>query len=187
MLKRRTIVAVIGNARITDPIHYQHCCELGSALVQAGYRIVTGGLGGVMEAVSKGAQSSPQHFDGSVIGIVPSYQASEANEYCDIVIPTGMQLARNILVVATGDAVVVVGGGSGTLSEMALAWQLGKPVLALGSKGWGGELAGRSLDNRRPDTISECDDIPSIIKHLNDSRCAPIHPLREIGKGGRHS
>ena len=93
--------------------------------------------------------------DGDIVGLLPGYEAPAANPYVDIVIPTGLQIGRNILVVAAADVVVVVGGGAGTLSEIAVAWQLGKPLLALAtSGGWARQLAGGRVDDRRSDRIA---------------------------------
>jgi uncharacterized protein (TIGR00725 family) len=114
---------------------------------------VTGGLGGVMEAASRGAHSAKGYREGDVVGILPVSDGAAANELVDIAIPTGMGIARNVLVVATADAVVAVGGGSGTLSEIAVAWQLGKPIVALELEGWSGRLAGEAIDARRSDVI----------------------------------
>lgn len=149
----RPVVAVIGNARITHAGQEELARQLGQALMVAGFRLVTGGLGGVMAAVSEGARASPAWEDGRIIGVVPSYQHAEANAFCDVVIPTGAQVGRNLIVVATGHVVVAVGGGAGTLSEMALAWQLKRPVIALGSWGWSGRLSGEALDHRQEGVV----------------------------------
>ncbi len=124
--------------------------DLGEALVDRGFRIVCGGLGGVMEAVCRGAHRSERYREGMTVGIVPSSRAETANEYVDVVIPTGMGHLRNALV-AQSRAVVAIGGGAGTLSEMALAWVHGRPVFAadIDGSGWSAELAGRALDHRR--------------------------------------
>ncbi len=151
---RRPVLAVIGNGLALDAATEAACVELGRRSVDAGFRIVTGGLGGVMAAVSRGARASASWRDGDILGILPGYEASAANPYVDIAIPTGMQIGRNILVVATADVVVAVDGGAGTLSEIAIAWQLGKPLLALStSGGWARQLAGERVDERRSDRI----------------------------------
>src|SRR5262245_35289144 len=82
-----------------------------------------------MEAASKGAAEA----GGTVIGIVPGTEASEANEHTTHSVATGIGQARNLAVVASGDAVIAVGGEWGTLSEIALARKLGRPVVALDS------------------------------------------------------
>ncbi len=150
---RRPLIAVFGAASPPASL-LPHAEAVGRALVQAGCRVLTGGRMGVMEAVSKGARTAPGAFDGCVVAMLPGLDASEANEWADIVIPTGIGLARNALVAASGDAVIAIGGGSGTLSEIAYAWQFGKPVIALDvGEGWSSRLAGLQLDHRRDDTV----------------------------------
>ncbi len=147
MMKRRPVVAVVGSARIEDAQRVL-LRKLGGALMEAGFRLVTGGLGGTMEAVSEGARCSTAWSEGRIIGVIPSHLHDDANAYCDIVIPSGLQVGRNLLVVSIADVVVAVGGGAGTLSEIALAWQLKRPLVALGKTGWAGRLGGERLDHR---------------------------------------
>ncbi|WP_437575594.1 TIGR00725 family protein [Sorangium sp. So ce887] len=152
---RRPVMAVIGNGLALEAETEALCVELGRRAVEAGFRLVTGGLGGVMAAVSRGGREATTWRDGDIVGLLPGYEASAANPYVDIVVPTGLQIGRNILVVAAADVVVVVGGGAGTLSEIAVAWQLGKPLLALAaSGGWARQLAGGRVDDRRSDHIA---------------------------------
>lgn len=107
-----------------------------------------------MRAASRGARSSERYQPGDVIGVLPGYGAADANEFVDIPICTGLQHGRNLIVAATGDIVFAVGGRSGTLSEIALAWTLGKPVVCVGTaEGWASELAGRRVDDRREDRV----------------------------------
>lgn len=151
---RRPVMAVVGNGLALDAATEAVCVELGRRAVEAGFRLITGGLGGVMAAVSRGGREAATWRDGDIVGILPGYEASAANPYVDIVVPTGLQIGRNILVVAAADVVVVVGGGAGTLSEIAVAWQLGKPLLALAtSGGWARQLAGGRVDDRRSDRV----------------------------------
>jgi hypothetical protein len=152
--RRRYVLAVVGYAGALEASIEALCVELGRRAVTAGFRIVTGGLGGVMEAVSRGAREAPSWHEGDVIGVLPGYDRSAANPYVDVVIPTGMQIGRNVIVVAMADVVLAIGGGAGTLSELAVAWQLGKPILTLASTGgWGERLAGERLDARRDDPV----------------------------------
>ncbi len=151
---RRPVLAVIGNAG-TLPFQVTATAKkLGCLAIDAGFRLVTGGLDGIMEAVSKGAHDSAHYQEGLVLGIIPHYAPSQANRWVDIVIPTGMQMGRNILVVASADVVIAIGGGSGTLSEIALAWQLNKPIIGLSDiEGWGEKLSGQVLDERHNQPI----------------------------------
>ncbi|MGB1012637.1 MAG: TIGR00725 family protein [Nannocystaceae bacterium] len=156
---RRPQIAVIGSAS-GDPALLSLARNLGEAIVDRGWRIVCGGLAGVMHAVASGAHQSAAATGGDVIGVLPTLDSNTANPFIDIVLPTGMQYARNALVVGAGDVVVAVGGGAGTLSEIALAWQLKKPIVALAcSDGWAAELAGRQLDGRRDDRLHAAKDV----------------------------
>jgi uncharacterized protein (TIGR00725 family) len=103
--------------------------EIGQLLARAGATVVTGGLGGVMRAASRGAVSA----GGMTIGILPGADAREANEYVRLSIPTGLGVMRNRVVVTAADAVVAVGGRHGTLSEIGLALRMGRHVVALSS------------------------------------------------------
>jgi len=142
-------LAVVGYAgELAEPLAAL-AADAGRCAIERGFRIATGGLGGVMFAASRGARGASAWREGDVIGVLPSYDRSTANPFVDIAIPTGLQLARNIVLVAMSDAVLAIGGGAGTLSEIAFAWQLGKPTIALvGGGGWSAELAGRALDGR---------------------------------------
>jgi uncharacterized protein (TIGR00725 family) len=150
---RRPVAAVVG-ANAASPALLAAAEEIGAGLVDAGLRVATGGLGGVMTAAARGARGAARWTDGSVIGVLPGLIADEANPFVDIVVPTGLNYARNTILVAMADVVVAVGGGAGTLSEIALAWQHGKPVVALDiGEGWSARLAGERLDHRRDDVL----------------------------------
>jgi uncharacterized protein (TIGR00725 family) len=103
--------------------------EVGHLLARSGATVVTGGLGGVMRAASRGAVAA----GGATIGILPGADASEANEFVRVAIPTGLGVVRNLVVVTAADAVVAVGGRHGTLSEIGLALRMGRHVVALSS------------------------------------------------------
>ena len=153
MKERRKIVAVIGNKKIEkDGVRYQLAYELGKALVDNGYRVQTGGLQGVMAAVMEGARASKHYKEGDTIALVPSFDSETANEYADIVIPTGLDMLRNALV-ANAYAVIGIGGGAGTLCEYAFAWSLKRLIIAFeNSGGWSEKLANvRIADDRYPD------------------------------------
>jgi uncharacterized protein (TIGR00725 family) len=102
---------------------------VGRALGERGVALVCGGLGGVMEAACRGAKEA----GGATIGILPGSDRAAANEFVDVAIPTGFGEARNVLVVRAADAVIAVGGGHGTLSEIAFALKAGKRVVGLGT------------------------------------------------------
>ena len=146
---KRKVVAIIGDSRVEENrIKYKIAFETGKALVEAGYRVQSGGLGGVMEAAFKGAHVAHNYQDGDTIAIVPSFAKNEVNNYADIIIPTGLDIMRNAIV-ANADAVVAIGGGAGTLSEMAIAWSLFRLIIAYRNvDGWSRELADRKLDSR---------------------------------------
>ena len=110
--------------------------EVGRRLAEAGAVVVCGGMGGVMEAAARGARS----VDGEVIGILPGEDPGAANEHITHPVATGIGHARNLAVVASGAAVVAVGGEWGTLAEIALARRLRRPVIALRS--WSASGAG---------------------------------------------
>ncbi len=168
-MRRRPVVAVCGGAAISDPRAAQAAERLGALLCQHGWNLVTGGMGGVMEAVFRGAFQARERGSGDCIllGILPTEDALAANPYCDIVVPSGMGIGRNILVVRSADAVVLVDGGSGTLSEAAYAWQLGRPIVALVSTGgWAEALAGRRLDGRRTDEVVAAADAEAAVEIL---------------------
>lgn len=101
---------------------------LGREIAAAGATLVCGGLGGVMAAAARGAAAA----GGRVVGILPGTDHDDANPYCDVVLPTGLGHARNVLVAASGDALIALPGAEGTNSEIALARGLGRPVVVLG-------------------------------------------------------
>ena len=123
------IIAVIGAGSCSSEI-YGIAEEVGKLIALNGAVLLTGGLGGVMEAASKGAKEA----GGTTVGILPGFSKEEANPFVDIPITTGLSHARNIIVVRAADAVIAIAGKYGTLSEIALALKLGKPVI--GIKTW---------------------------------------------------
>ncbi len=101
--------------------------EVGAAIARAGALLCCGGLAGVMAAAARGARAEK----GLSLGLLPGPDRAAANPYIDVVVPTDMGHARNALVVRAADALIAVGGGYGTLSEIALALKMGKPVVGL--------------------------------------------------------
>jgi len=107
--------------------HEARAEEVGRLLAERGCKVVTGGLGEVMAAASRGAKEA----GGTTIGILPGASRAEANEWVDHAVATGLGHMRNFAVAASGDAVIAIGGGWGTLSEIAFAKILGRPVVIL--------------------------------------------------------
>lgn len=120
------VIAVIG-AGACDAATAAQAREVGRRLAERGCVVVTGGLGGVMEAASRGAREA----GGRVVGILPGADPREANPWVELAIATGMGDARNAILANTAEAFVAVAGGYGTLSEMAFALKRGKRVVSL--------------------------------------------------------
>ena len=129
MAPRSRVVAVIGPGRDATAEELASAEEAGAAIASAGAVLVCGGLGGVMEAACRGARSEA----GMTIGLLPGTDRDEANGWVVLALPTGLGEGRNALIVRAADAVVAIGGGWGTLSEIALALRAGVPVLGVGT------------------------------------------------------
>lgn len=141
--------------------------EMGKLIAENGLSLITGGRNGVMRAASKGAYKINK--DSKVIGILPGIDKKEGNDYLDYAIPTGIGWARNQIVVLSSDILVAIGGGAGTLSEIAYAWAYKKPIIAFKSvSGWSKNLAGKSIDERRKDKVIEVNTPTEAIKVIRD-------------------
>jgi len=125
-MTRKKIIGVIGAGSCDDRI-YRIAEEMGSRIAESGAVLICGGLGGVMEAASKGAKGA----GGLTIGILPGFDKANANSYIDIPIVTGLSHARNVLVVRSSDIIIAIAGGYGTLSEIALALKMDKIVIGI--------------------------------------------------------
>lgn len=125
-MTRKLQIAVVGDNNPSLEVT-QWAEELGRLLAQREAVVVCGGLGGVMAAVARGAVA----HGGTTVGLLPTYDATTGNSSLSIVIPTGVGHARNVMVVASGDAVIALPGSYGTLSEVALALKLGKTVIGI--------------------------------------------------------
>jgi uncharacterized protein (TIGR00725 family) len=121
-------MSVIGGGTIGAE-HYDTAEAVGRLLGERGHPVVCGGRGGVMEAACKGASETGGH----TIGVLPGADRSAANRFVETTIATGMGNARNVLVVLNGDGVIAIDGATGTLSEIAHALDLGRPVAGLGT------------------------------------------------------
>lgn len=158
-----------------EDVLYDFGVSLGRNIANPTRQFVCGGMGGFMEAVCKGVKSSQSSFLGQTIGILPSSTPQEANQYIDIVLPTGLGIGRNLLVVQAADILIAAGGGAGTLSEIAIAWQLEKQVLCVTKyDGWAKELAGKCLDHRASGLLIPVRSIDEIINFLNGSEGSDV-------------
>ena len=127
-MEARRYVAVVGPGEASEE-ELVRAEAVGRLLGDAGAVVVCGGLGGVMEAVARGASTA----GGQVVGILPGRERDDANAYVTVAITTGMGEMRNTLVVRSADALIAVGGAYGTLSEIAFALRTGVPVVGLGT------------------------------------------------------
>ena len=121
-------MGIVG-AAACDQSLYRLAERVGELVGRKGWVLLCGGLGGVMEASAKGARK-----EGALtVGILPGPERSAANPYIDVALPTDMGHARNTIIARAADALIAVGGGFGTLSEIALARKMGKKVVSLSS------------------------------------------------------
>ena len=133
-------IAVVGGGECSPEV-FEMACRLGRLLAEKGHILICGGLGGVMEAVCRGAKEA----GGLTVGILPDEKAS-ANGFVDIAIATGMGHARNAIIVKSADAVIALPGEHGTLSEIALALKMGKRVISLSNWDVPGALKAQSSE-----------------------------------------
>ncbi len=145
-MDNRKIIAVIGGRKVEKSL-LREAEEVGRLLAKKNSILICGGLSGVMEAVSKGAKSA----GGITVGILPHDHKRDANEYIDIPIATGLGIGRNVIISRTADGLIAVGGEYGTLSEIAFALQMGKPVV--GIRTW--EIKGVVSANNAADAVTK--------------------------------
>lgn len=132
LLAKKTQILIVGhNDNGCTPAHEKIAYEIGCEVAKSNCVLMTGGLGGVMKAAAKGSHDS----NGLTVGIIPQDDPSHANEFCDIVIPSGMGLTRDFLTALSADGIIIVGGGSGTLSEICAAYMHNKPMVAIRNTG----------------------------------------------------
>ena len=134
------IIAVIGDSSCS-PEEAKLAETVGELLAQRGATVICGGLGGVMEAVCRGAKSK----GGLTVGILPGQDSSTANPWVDIPVVTGLGEARNVAVVKSAQAVIAIGGSYGTLSEIAYALKSRIPIIGLNT--WSLSRNGREDDS----------------------------------------
>jgi len=162
-------IAVIGHDAELDQKVEAMAERIGADIAKAGCILVCGGRGGVMEAACRGAKKA----GGLTVGILPSLDGKDANDYVDVGVTTGYGYARNALVVSSADAVIAINGSTGTLSEICLALNFGRPVVAV--KGSGG-VAGR---------VKEAFPDDEAIKEIMEAEAdeAVKVALKKIGRG----
>ncbi len=159
-MARPLLIAIIGKSAKDprDPVPPQALAaaeEVGRLVAKAGAVVLSGGLSGVMEAVSKGAKSA----GGLVIGVLPGFDKRDANAYVDIAFTTGMGFMRNTLTVRAADAVIMISGGIGTLNELTVAYQEKPTVVLEGTGGWSDRIRGIAYQGT----------------HLDESGSATLH------------
>ena len=159
-MTRQTLITIIGKSAKdpNDPVPekaLRMAEEVGRLIAERDGIVVTGGLSGVMEAVSRGAKSA----GGLVIGVLPGFDKRDANEFVDIAITTGMGWMRNTLTVRAADAVIMISGGIGTLNELTVAYELKPTVILEGSGGWSDRIRETAYQG----------------KHLDESGSATLH------------
>ena len=145
-MKKFQILVIGNNDNGCTPELEKIAYETGIEIAKSNSILITGGLGGVMKAASKGAKES----GGLTVGIIPQNDMSEANEFCDVVIPSGIGLMRDFLNALSADGVIAIGGGSGTLSEICAAYMYSKPIVVLKNSGCTStKFADQYLDHRK--------------------------------------
>ncbi|MEK7284491.1 MAG: TIGR00725 family protein [Chloroflexota bacterium] len=159
-MARPLLITVIGKSarHPDDPVSPRALAaaeEVGRLIAERGAVVVSGGLSGVMEAVSRGAKQA----GGLVIGILPGSDKRDANPYIDIAITTGMGWMRNTLTVRAADAVIMISGGIGTLNELTVAYEDKPTVILEGTGGWADRMRQVAYDG----------------VHLEEGRTATLH------------
>jgi len=163
LTKKRQILVVGNNENGSTPELEKVAYETGLEIAKSGSVLITGGLGGVMRAACHGAKDA----DGLTVGIIPQNDPSFANEYCDIVIPSGIGLARDFLNALSADGVIIIGGGSGTLSETCAAYMHKKPIVAIKNTGGIADMfTDKYLDHRQNVKIVGVDSPKEAVKYI---------------------
>jgi uncharacterized protein (TIGR00725 family) len=139
--------------------------DTGKEIARANAVLVCGGLGGVMESACRGAKEN----GGTTIGIIPQEEFSYANEFCDIVVCTGIGYARDFVVASSADGIIAIGGGVGTLIEMGVGYMTKKTIVAIaGSGGVADMYGGKYLDERNRVPIIVAKDAKAAVQVILD-------------------
>jgi len=146
LVKKIQILIVGNNDNGSTPDLEKVAYQTGMEVAKSEAVLITGGLGGVMKAACRGAKDG----GGLTVGIIPQNDPSFANEFCDIVIPSGIGLSRDFLTALSADGVIIIGGASGTLSETCAAYMYKRPIVAIKNTGGIAErYADQYLDHRQ--------------------------------------
>ena len=164
---RKLQIAVIGyNKDRCTNIASKMAYEVGKEIARAGAVLICGGLGGVMESACKGAKEN----SGTTVGIIPQEEFLYANEYCDIVVCTGIGYARDFVVASSADGIIAVGGGIGTLIELGVGYMTKKTMVAIsGSGGIADIYGGKFLDERNRVSIIVAKDAKTAVEMILDT------------------
>ncbi|MFC1671021.1 TIGR00725 family protein [Spirochaetota bacterium] len=155
-------ILVIGSSEKTG--YESEPYSIGKYIASKNYVLITGGRSGIMEAVSKGAYEEK----GTVIGILPGDNLEKSNEYCSIVIPTGVGYARNLINVLSADLVIALGGKAGTLSELAYAWLYKKPIICCTfADGWSRKFPETKIDDRVGSVIYSAKNVDEVYRYID--------------------
>lgn len=161
---RKLQIAVIGyNKDRCTEVARNIAYEVGKEIASAGAILICGGLGGVMESACKGAKEN----GGTTVGLIPQEDFSYANEFCDIVVCTGIGYARDFIVASSADGIIAVGGGVGTLIELSVGYMTKKTLVSIvGSGGTADMYGGRYLDERQRVPIIIAKDAKSAVEFI---------------------
>jgi uncharacterized protein (TIGR00725 family) len=141
--------------------------EVGKEVARSGSVLICGGLGGVMESACYGAKQN----EGTTVGIIPQEEFSFANEFCDIVICTGIGYARDFIVATSADGIIAVGGGVGTLIELGVGYMVNKTMVVISGSGGIADLyKSKFLDERKRVPIIVAEDAHSAVQIILDNR-----------------
>lgn len=163
MHRKRQVVIIGDSAEFPEKNQAAH--QIGRFIAKKRWVLINGGRGGVMQASSEGAFQE----NGTVVAIIPDTELDQANPYASIVIPSGIGFARNYTNALSGDVIVVIGGGTGTLCELSYAWQANKPIIACSFiDGCSKDYAGKKMDYRRETPVLEAKNLTQVFQLLEE-------------------